>query len=176
MTVTDGQWKSLAIVPHFTSALSMMGDAWIIFDILWRRRRNNTTKKLSLRNLVDYFTKSLSSYHRIIMLMSTWDFIVITLGKFPASWAMPADTPNVYYAIGSRQSCTMQGFFIQFSLIVPIYNAMTALYYLLVVHYGLSNRVIRQKYEKWMHICPFVVASSFAIVGLVPSMLLYSTR
>mmetsp|Transcript_35184 Transcript_35184/g.59728 ORF Transcript_35184/g.59728 Transcript_35184/m.59728 type:complete len:389 (-) Transcript_35184:223-1389(-) len=161
MAFTDAQWQSLAIVPHFTAALSMAGDAWILFDILWRRKKTN---KLPL-----------TSYHRIIMFMSIWDFIVISFGKFPASWAMPADTPNVYYASGNRQTCTMQGFFIQFSLIVPMYNAITALYYLLVVHYGLTNGDIRHKYEKWMHIFPFAIASSFAIVGLVPSMLLYST-
>ena len=187
MGFTDGQWRSLAIVPHFTSALSMIGDTWILFDILWRRRRNksshqmqpnnnnNTTCTLRFKSLINYITNSISSYHRIIMMMSIWDFIVISLGKFPASWAMPVDTPNVWYAAGTRQTCTMQGFFIQFSLIVPIYNSMTALYYLLVVHFGLSNRVIATKVERWIHICPFVVAFSFAFVGLVPSMSLYST-
>ena len=140
----------------------MLGDAWVIFDILWRRKKR--------KNL------SLTSYHRIIMVLSIWDFLTISLGKFPASWAMPEDTPNVYYASGNRQTCTMQGFFIQFSLIVPIYNAMTALYYLVVIRYELNNRDISEKYEKWMHICPFVISLSFAIVGLVPSMLLYSTR
>ena len=89
---------------------------------------------------------------------------------------MPDDTPNVYYASGNQQTCTMQGFFIQFALIVPIYNAITALYYLVVIHYGLNSRNISEKYEKWMHIFPFVVALSFAIVGMVPSMLLYSAR
>jgi len=131
--------------------------------------KNNTTCSLRFKSLKNYITNSISSYHRIIMMMSIWDFIVISLGKFPASWAMPVDTPNVWYAAGTRQTCTMQGFFIQFSLIVPIYNSMTALYYLLVVHFGLSNRVIATKVERWIHICPFVVAFSFAFVGLVPS-------
>ena len=71
MAFTNAQWKSLAIVPHFTAALSMLGDAWVIFDILWRRKKK--------KNL------SLTSYHRIIMVMSIWDFLALSLGKFFAS-------------------------------------------------------------------------------------------
>jgi hypothetical protein len=160
MAFTSSQWKALAIIPHFSSFLSMMGDAWIVYDILWHRKR---VKKLVVH-----------SYHRILLMMSIWDFIVISFGKFLASWAMPENTPNVWYAAGTQQTCTMQGFSIQFSLIVPMYNAMVALYYLLVIRFGLSNEVIEKKYERWMHICPFVISLAFAITGLVPSMQLYA--
>ena len=71
MAFPDTQWKSLAIVPHFTSALSMLGDAWVILDTLWQRKK--------MKNL------SLTSYHRIIMFMSIWDFLALSLGKFFAS-------------------------------------------------------------------------------------------
>ena len=93
MGFTDKQWRSLAIVPHFTSALSMIGDTWILFDILWRRRRNksshqmqpnnnnNTTCTLRFKSLINYITNSISSYHRIIMMMSIWDFIEDKSGR-----------------------------------------------------------------------------------------------
>jgi len=160
MAFTSGQWKALAIIPHFSAFMSMAGDAWILYDILWRRTRKN---KLELH-----------SYHRILMMMSVWDFIVISLGKFPASWAMPENTPNVWYAFGTEQTCTMQGFNIQYSLIVPMYNAGIALYYLLVIRFSLSNKVIATRYEPFMHIVPFVISLAFAITGLMPSMQLYA--
>jgi len=97
--------------------------------------------------------------------MGVLDF-VSSFWFFLSSWPMPADTPNVVYAVGklphrvsqlhrnfdsyhltmaptlpplsqgNTGSCTAQGFFVQLSLAVPFYNAMLALNYLLSIRYA----------------------------------------
>ena len=65
-------------------------------------------------------------------------------------------------------SSTAQGFFVQFGACLPQYNAMLAIYYMLVIHYSVSEERLKEKYEKFMHTIPlaFAVATSIASLPL----------
>ena len=90
--ISDTQHKVLAIIPHVTGALSIIGSCWIIYDIVMRRKRKLT----------------ISPYHRILLGMSLYDAICsFSLGL--AALPIPQGTVDVYGAVGNTQTCTAQG-------------------------------------------------------------------
>jgi len=60
---------------------------------------------------------------------------------------MPSDTPYVHGPKGNTRTCAAQGFFLQFAIAAPLYNASLALYYLLMIRHGWSER--RLKKLRW---------------------------
>jgi hypothetical protein len=83
-TPTEAQQIALALTPKITAALSITGSSYIIFDA---RRSHHVT-----------------SYHRLMIGLSTFD-LFMSLGLFTSTWFMPADTPNVKYAMGTTTTC-----------------------------------------------------------------------
>jgi hypothetical protein len=68
--------------------------------------------------------------------------------------------------VGNTQTCSAQGFFVYFGVGTVLYNACLALYYLLVVRYGLKNEYIAKRVEPWMHLVAIGFALSIGIAGL----------
>ena len=142
------QQAHLAIWPHFTGPLSMIGSGLIICEVL---RDPKKRRKV---------------YHRLLLAMSICDFNT-SLWYSLSTWPIPEGTANVYAPSGTRGSCTAQGFFIQFGIATPLYNAALAIYYLLIVRYQWKeNRMART--EKVLHAVPIVwaTATSLASLGL----------
>jgi len=84
--------KALAIIPHVTGTLSVLGSCWILYDVWTRLKRK----------------KSITTYHRILMGMSVYDAVCsFSLGL--STWPMPIGTEGVYAAVGNTQTCTAQG-------------------------------------------------------------------
>ena len=86
----------------------------------------------------------------------------------------PSSTKRVYYdkvcywtySIGNTQTCTLQGFLVQFALTVPFYNAFMGIYFVLAVKYNKSDRHLLRKYGpiQCMH---FFVALWIVVVQIV---------
>jgi hypothetical protein len=132
------QHKILAIAPKVTSFLSLVSSGYIIWDVvnMYRRGRRAQVK----------------TYHRILLGMSLCDALA-SLAWFFTTWPIPYDVFPAYGASGTQATCTLQGFFTQFSIASVFYNGSLALYYCLVVRFGWSDRRITEaQVERWMHL------------------------
>jgi hypothetical protein len=144
---TDAQQKALAVVPKFTSFLSLMAQLWIIADF------SHSEKKRG------------SVYHRLMAALSLVGFFRAT-GLFLSTWPMPAEQPFVFGNVGTLATCKFQGFLIQFGLSAPMYVAMLCVYYWLAIRHGWSERRIG-RIERYMHIFPWVCGIATAVTGLM---------
>lgn len=149
MEFTQAQSKALSIVPHFSALLSALGSSWIFFEVL---RDQKKRKK---------------PYYRLLFTMSSFD-ILSSIWYGLSTWPIPANTEGVFGASGTLGSCTAQGFFIEMSIIVPVYNSMLSVYYFLVIRNGMSEKKFLTKVEPYMHAVAviFSLGVSFAGVGL----------
>ena len=129
----ETQMKILAIIPHITGTLSALGSFSIICDI-WKNRDNKMKRP----------------YYRILLGLSLFDFLASTslaLSTIP----MPADTPGVFGAKGTTQTCTAAGFFVQLSEGSMIYNLILSIYYTLSGRYKMTDDEFAKKCEPYMH-------------------------
>jgi len=140
--------QATAIIPHFSSTLSLIGSGLIVFDIL-KIKRDNKEK----------------IHHRLLLGLSCSDIIAF-ICHFMSSWPIPNGTmPPVFGAIGNVATCKTQGFLVQLSIASPLYNAALSVYYLLVIRFQFSEDDSR-KYEPWLHGISIIVSLFTAIVGL----------
>ena len=156
--LSESQRRILANVPHFSGALSFIGSMCIIIGIY----RSN--EKLS----------AMKTYDKLMVLLSLSD-ILSSASYFCSTWPIPKGTlteggATVYQAYGNKTTCNIQGFISQYATIVPFYNAMLALNYLLLVKFGVNDDEMRRKYEPFMMFVPFIFALSFAVTGLAYDM------
>lgn len=149
MVWNQAQQIALAIVPKFTSFLSLLGSSWVIVEVLTERE------------------KMQSVYHRLLLAMSIYD-VLESVWNFASTWPIVRGTPNIWGASGTTQSCTTQGFFLQLGLAIPMYNAFLSIYYLLVIKYNMPDARLRKRVEPPMHVAAFVFAggTAFAAIGL----------
>jgi len=151
------QLTALAVIPKISGLSSIVGSAWIVFEV------------------VKDPTKLKKTYHRLVFMMSACNFFV-SFAKAYSTWPVPAtkENENVNGAIGNVSDCTIQGFFVQLgNTIVPMYNIALSIYFLLVIKYNYSNKRTRD-IEWMMHAACFGTAFALSIVGLVPGLDLYN--
>jgi hypothetical protein len=147
---TPSQRIVLALTPKVSSFLTFLGSSWVIAEIV------TSKQKLS------------HPYHRLLLAMSMYD-VVEAMGNFMSTWPIPRHTMfNQVWAFGNQQTCTTQGFVLMLAIAVPIYNAMLALYYMLVINHNFTDRTLRRYFEPTVHIVAFSwsFGTSFAAVKL----------
>lgn len=130
---SESEQKILAIFPHITGGLSLIGSSSIVYDI-WKDR--------------DYKMKQ--PYFRILLGMSIFDVICSTslcLSTIP----VPAGTEGVFGARGTTGTCAASGFFNQFMLGSILYNFVLAIYYALSGTYRMTDEDFAKVYEPWLH-------------------------
>lgn len=149
MAWSESQQLTLALVPKFSALLSLAGSVWILVEVLTEGRK--------IRNV----------YNRLLAMMAIYD-IIESCFNFASTWPIPKGTENVWMPSGTTSTCVAQGFFLQFSLGVPLYNACLSLYYLLIIRYGVSEERIQKRIEPAMHGIVFLVAggTAFSAVAL----------
>ena len=152
MPWTRAQQITLAMVPKFSSLLSLAGSTWIVAEVLTGSSTTTTSRASSRHHhrLKSRMPNRQHPYHRLLLAMSIYD-ILESVWNFASTWPIPAGTANVYRPLGTTATCTAQGFFLTLSVAVPIYNACLALYYVLVVRVGISDRTLRRYVEPGMH-------------------------
>jgi hypothetical protein len=81
---------------------------------------------------------------------------------------MPVDTPHVYGAMGTTQTCSLVGFLEMCGVGAVMYNASLSFYYLVRIRHGWSTSRIQQKYgvELSMHVIPISFALMTMFAGL----------
>ncbi|CAB9502310.1 expressed unknown protein [Seminavis robusta] len=142
------QDKALALAPKFSAFLSLCGSAYIILDVL---------------KAGQFFQ---STHHRLLLGMSTCNFLVSLLAFFMSTWPIPSQEP-VIWASGNQATCNAQGFFAQFSLSVVLYNAGLSAFYLAKIRLKWKQQRIQQCLEPMLHLIPWVVGLATATAGVV---------
>jgi len=143
---TDEQKKVLSIIPHVTGGLSVLGSAFIIYDVASDRKKWSST------------------YHRLLFGMGILDFV----SSFATSLStVPMPQESGEYSYGNVATCTLQGFFVHFNIASPLYNLMLSIYFLLSVSFNWKKADIKAKAELWLHGIPFTWAFVTALVIVV---------
>lgn len=145
---TYNQQVALAMAPKIPAALSILSSSYIVMDSLRRRRRH----------------RDRSTYHHLLIGLSVND-VLMSAGLFTSTWFMPADTPNVFGAVGTIASCEAIGFVEQAGLAAVLYNGSLSFYYLFRIRYGWSADRIR-RIEPALHLVPIVPAMSTMVACL----------
>jgi hypothetical protein len=139
--------KTLALLPKFTGALSVIGSTYIFQDVVFHK---NPIHRV---------------YHRLVLGLSCADMVasfVIIL----STWPIP-EMQGVYLASGTTQTCTAQGFFNELgNMATPLYNTSLCAYYVLVIRNAWVEDRIRSRAEPWMHAIPITISSTISLLGL----------
>lgn len=136
----------LAILPKFTSSLSVLGSSMIISQVLMSKKNRGNVQQ------------------RLLCAMNCVDVAVSTVW-FLTNAFVPPWMPQLPWTFGNQASCSFQGFIVQTSISSVIYNACLSLYYLLIVKYNYKDRQMK-KIEKWMHLVPLTFGIVTAIAAL----------
>jgi len=130
------QQVAIALCPKFTAMTSAIASTFIIRDVVQTWRKESSDR--------------ITTRHRIILGMSVCD-VVSSLAWFFTSWPMPKELKYTIWNVGNFKTCTAQGFFTQFAMGTVVYNFCLALYYLLAIRYGWTNRKVAKRLEPFMH-------------------------
>ena len=143
------QQMALAILPKFTSFLSLIGSLCIISEVVMDQRK-----------------KAFSSVNRILLSMSIAD-IFFSTGWFLGVWPSPKDSSyNQWGAAGNTQTCTFQGFIMQFGWTAgPLFNLTLSLYYLLIIRYNWRQDNLKSL-DPWVHGTIWSLALGLAILPI----------
>ena len=151
MSTFSAKQKAVAILPKPFSLLSIIGSSYIVYHVLKNPKR---------RRAVQY---------QILLGLSLAD-IMASISFFVGTWPIPAyvndEQPTVYLASGTDPLCDAHGFFVQATIMTPVYNAALSLYYVMVVKMGWNESKIK-KLRWWFHVFPLAIGLGTAIAGQV---------
>mmetsp|Transcript_16851 Transcript_16851/g.21316 ORF Transcript_16851/g.21316 Transcript_16851/m.21316 type:complete len:611 (+) Transcript_16851:114-1946(+) len=146
----------LAVLPKITAFMSMTCSSALIAKICLRSRNKEKVP-----------SKTIKIQDRIMLGLSTTD-ILASLCYFLGTWLVPKGTIGgfgpVFGAYGNEGTCNLSGFFTQFAVASPMYNATLACYYLLRIYCTVQESVL-VKVEKYFHIVPIAFAFFTALVA-----------
>jgi hypothetical protein len=145
---THSQQVVLALMPKVAATLSISGSGYIVIDCFRRRRK----------------TKDQNTYRRLMIGLSVCD-LLMSAGLFTSTWPMPKETPHVWGAVGTVESCEAIGFLEQAGVIATMYNGSLSTYYLLKIRYGWTSSQIACV-EPWMHAIPLIFGIATMIASL----------
>ena len=172
---------ALAIIPHITGALSMLGSLYIAVTVLRsKQKRGKTYHRLLVAEpigyhqlifLLSFYLADPSSGRRrsgwveqgkkFIVWYSIHNLFIDLINLLLLSKACEGCSPYHYGAVGTQGTCTAQGWGIQYGITTTsTYNVMLAIHYLLTIRWNFSERRLKSKVEPYMLIIP-------PLVGLV---------
>jgi hypothetical protein len=117
---SEAQKTALALVPKFSSVLSIPCAFALIYEVLSDQRSGRGT----------------SSIQRILVGMCVVDILAST-AWFLSTWAAPEAT-GWPFASGNVATCNFQGFLLQLAIAAPLYNCSLALFYTMIIKYRWS--------------------------------------
>ena len=144
---SERQIAAYLIIPKFQAALSIVGSGYVIQDVLRNPRK-----------------RSESTYHRIMVALSTSDIIYSFFTWLLTSWPFPKGSQM--FARGSVVFCDVAGFFHLMSIqSTPLLKCSLATYFLVQLKYNWVDSRIKAL-EKWLLVLPWIVGLIPGIVGL----------
>ena len=150
--------RFIAIVPRFTSGISAISSATIIFLIF----QSNVKLK--------------TIYHRLMFGMSCADIcgsLAMGLTTLPMPVELPTQFPynsTLFHGtrLGNDQTCEAQGFSVLFGATAMFaYNLTLCIYNTCVIYFGMREERIRKRIEPFLHLVPVVTGLGISIYVLV---------
>ena len=144
------QMVTEAIIPKFSSLLSIFGSALIITEVILDHKqgqmRDGATSRILLSlGIADIF----------------FSFAYL-LGTIPA----PSDLVYIWGNVGNTATCTFQGFILQLGWVSsPLFSIMLAFFFLLRVKYRWTDSRLR-RIEPWVHGSIWIFAIFSAILPI----------
>ena len=151
-TLSDTQSKLLAILPIPAASLSILGSVGIIYMTY----NNNNKSEI----------QKWTPYHRLLVAMSVCD-IIFSITLAVSAFSFPKETSRRVWAMGNETTCSIVGFFMQFSNSTILYNAMLSFYFLLLSRFDVPNQKIAKRIEPIMHLLSVGYPLITAVVGSV---------
>ena len=173
------QQMLMTIATSIAGLLSLIGSSCIVWHILlhgWKMKKNKPKEETAaataaaINNSI-HNSNDIHVRYRLLLWLSIGDMLN-SIMYIVWSLPIPRDTPNIWGAIGNKQTCDVQGFFAQFTGLTPsIYNgALCHYFYVTLVTEGGSGggrrrtsfynntntsnntTTFEQKYERYWHI------------------------
>jgi len=143
---TTAQQRGMAYAPMPFALISFFSSSYVIYHILFQEPQKR--KRL---------------YHRLVLAMN-FALLPLSASYVWSTLAVPEGTPSFAGAMGTVNTCTVQGFInIVFALAVPTYYGSLALQAFL----GLQNNFKEEKY-RWIeipiHTIAYLIPSAYAII------------
>jgi hypothetical protein len=149
-----------------TGLLSLIGSSLILLSIY--RTRSNPQRSAGARNSVyRQHTKRQTShmYHRILGMMSIYDIVYTLFSTTFASLFKPSHSLTDTNGHGTRFTCTVQGFFIQWGYGSYAYGAWLSVYYVLTIRYNLRETILERYVEPVIHSSVFLFYFGTALIA-----------
>lgn len=133
-TLVERREKVLAIIPHVSGPLSMLGSTIVATHILAQKFKAK---------------KPLKSYNYIMLAMSVVDFISSLAYSFgsvlmPPGLAAKYHRLDRYEAQGNEQTCAAQGFGVQLGITLIFLNLLLSMHYLGVIRFRFREEKLRK--------------------------------
>lgn len=174
MGISYAEKVVLAASRTVSGTLSLIASAIIINKIVLsarHRRRGrpiiSTGVRTTPRELVGAIVSSTTTYQRLLFGMSALD-ILFSFWAALSTLPVPASSGAVF-GLGNTVTCSMQGFFVQFSAATPVYVAALTSYFMMRIRYNISEQVLRKRYrcfECAFHALPLLVAVGGGSIGV----------
>jgi hypothetical protein len=145
-SLSDSQEALIAILLLCSSILSIIGSSLIVYKVI----------RLKL------YTKP---YDRLMLALSLSDIIASITYGILTPLLMPRDV--TVFSYGNQRTCSILGFFTQFSFTCIGYNCILSFYHLLTLRYKIKKHEFATRYEKPMHIFNIAYFLITAAVGVI---------
>ena len=168
---TVQQLTTWAVLPKISGGISFLFSCVVIYQITRRRRhrrrggvgsgRGGSQIQSSKSSLFQ-----LSFYNRLMFGISCVG-TVTGFATFLSTWPIPSQGSWEMFASGNDTTCKVQGFMIQMSIAMALYNASLSFYYLLAIKYS-WNETKLGRYERIFHAVPvgWAITTAFICLGL----------
>jgi hypothetical protein len=189
--LSNKQALVIKYLPMGTAALSVMGSLLIlttifrnnpeIFDKLrcglwsWMRgsplnereesRGNSSLSRFSSESLRPRRKRPPIVYLRIMVAMSLYDAMYSIFSALTGTSLHPV-TSGVVGAHGTVESCSMQGFFVNWGFGSFAYGAGLSLYYVMAIRYNVRDDILAKYLEPMVHATIFAFFFGGAVVGV----------
>jgi hypothetical protein len=166
---SETQTNVQSYLPVVTGSLSLLGSTLTLLSIYRTRfdvARSNQLSSNQRRSSI-YRSKAKTSpvYHRILCAMSVYDIVYTLFSSMFGALFNPAYTPALADTPGSRFTCTLQGFFVQWGFGSFAYGAWLSVYYVLTIRYNISEAILVRYVEPVMHFSVFMFYFGTAVIA-----------
>jgi hypothetical protein len=161
----------LMYLPVATGSLSLIGSSLILLSLYRgrsspRQRSNSSFRSKAQTSIV---------YHRLVGVMSVYDIMYTLFSSMFAGLLNPQETFTRRDGYGTRFTCSLQGFFIQWGYGCFTYGAWLSVYYVLTIRYNVTEATLARYMEPAAHLSVFlfyfgtaVIASSLGLMNPSP--------
>jgi hypothetical protein len=149
--------NALMYLPVATGCLSLIGSSLILLSI-YRSRINQQPSSHSKR-------QTSPVYHRILGVMSVYDIVYTLFSSMFGVLFLPHESLTYRRGHGTRFTCTLQGFFIQWGFGCFAYGAWLSVYYVLTIRYNLPEATLARYVEPMIHASVFLFYFGTALIA-----------